>query len=502
MNIISESTKHTFHFAWQKTAMMVPLFFGTGHSIVSAQAIQNDYENQNNKKYNVLFIVSDDLNCDLGSFDDPVVKTPNLDEIRQHAVRFFNNYCQFPLSGPSRASFLTGYSPDNTNVYDLTTNFRTAKPNAVTMPELFMKNGYFTARVGKVFHAGVPGEIGQDGMDDPQSWNLRYNPIGIDKTEQSKVHVCTPQLVVDGSIGASLAYLSVDGPDDLHTDAIGANVACNLIHQHKNKPFFIAMGFYRPHTPYVAPKKYFDMYSMDKIQLPDVPVDDWKIKPEVAKWTDPLNWGVPTDTLRVCKRAYYASITFMDAQIGKLITELKKDDLYDNTIIIFCGDNGYNLGQHGQWEKQTLFEHATRVPLIISVPGMTNTKGSYNHPVEMLDIYPTIAGICGLNNIPTDLDGKNITPLLKDTSTPWEEDAYSEQTRIPNKLRPAVKYKFMGRSVRTTQYRYTEWDEGKQGGELYDYTNDPNEYNNLYNNKKYAKIQKILAAKLHNHFNE
>ncbi len=485
---------------WQKTALLFPLLVGNGSLNSSAQEIRKNSDNQGKKKYNVVFIISDDLNCDLGSFDDPIVKTPNLDKIRQNGVRFFNDYCQYPLSGPTRASFLTGYSPDKTKVYDLSTNFRKALPSAVTLPELFKNNGYYTARIGKVFHAGVPGDIGQDGMDDPQSWNIRYNPIGIDKTEEDKVHVCTPQLMVKGRIGATLAYRCVNGPDNLHTDAIGANIACYLIHRHKDKPFFIAMGFYRPHTPFVAPKKYFDMYPLSEIKLPYVPTDDWKNKPICARWSDPLNWGVPTDTLRQCKRAYYACISFMDAQIGKIVNELKKDGLADNTIIVFCGDNGYCLGQHGQWEKQMLFEHSARVPLIISVPGITKTKGSYNHPVEMLDIYPTIANLCNLKNIPSDLDGKDLAPLLKDTSCPWNEDAFTETARVPNKLRPYIKGKFMGRSVRTTRYRYTEWDEGKEGGELYDYEKDPNEYHNLYNNKKYAKIQEALAKILHQHY--
>lgn len=489
---------------WQKTALLFPLLLSNGNQSLYAQQIQKNTsdDNQGNKKYNVVFIVSDDLNCDLGSFDDPIVKTPNLDRIRQHAVRFFNDYCQYPLSGPTRASFLTGYSPDKTKVYDLVTNFRKALPNAVTLPELFKDNGYFTARVGKVFHAGVPGDIGQDGLDDPKSWIKKFNPIGIDKTDQDKVHICTPQLVHKGLIGGALAYLCVDGPDNLHTDAIGANIACNLINQHKNKPFFIAMGFYRPHTPYVAPKKYFDMYPLSEITLPYVPADDWKDKPMCARFTNPLNYGLPADTLRKCKQAYYACISFMDAQLGKILDELDKDGLTDKTIIVFCGDNGYDLGQHGQWEKQTLFEHAARVPLIISVPGMTQTKGSYNHPVEMLDIYPTIANICGLKNIPTNLDGRNITPLLRNTSIPWNEDAYTQQERKPNKSMPYIKEDIMGHSIRTTQYRYTEWNDGKEGGELYDYYKDPNEFNNLYNNKRYAKIRKELANKLHIYYSK
>lgn len=303
-------------------------------------------------KYNVLFIVADDLNCDMGCFDDPIVKTPNLDKLRSNAVRFNNNYCQYPFSGPSRASFLTGYLPEHTGVTDLVANFRDNVPAAVTLPELFKKNGYFTARVGKVFHAGVPNDIGKPGKDDPQSWTDTFNPIGIDKTQEDRVINYTPQR----HLGSALSFMMTEGSDDEHTDAIGANIVCSMIKEHKDEPFFIAMGFYRPHSPYVAPKKYFDLYPMEQITLPEVPEDDWDNKPLYERFTDPLNWGVPEDKLREVKRAYYASISFMDAQVGKLLDTLEEEGLADKTIIVFCSDHGYNLGQHGMWMKQALFE--------------------------------------------------------------------------------------------------------------------------------------------------
>lgn len=492
-------TKILFKYC-KNTAFIIPLLFCKNVGAYS-QKQESDLNRSSSeqKKLNVIFIVSDDLNNDMGCYDDPLVKTPNLDKLRQHAVRFNHSYCQFPLSGPSRASFLTGYSPDKTKVKDLENDFRTVLPNAVTLPELFKKNGYVTARIGKMFHAGVPGDIGQAGMDDAQSWTTTYNPIGIDKTDEYKVTVYTKR-APGGRIGGSLAWMSVDGPDDLHTDAIGANIACDLIRRNKNKPFFIGMGFYRPHTPFVAPAKYFDMYPMDGIQLPKDPADDWVNKPNCAKFTSPLNWDVSEENLRKCKRAYYASITFMDAQIGKLLDELERQGLADKTVIVFCGDNGYNLGQHGQWMKQSLFEHSSRVPLIISIPGLTTGKSESNGVVELLDIYPTVANVCTLNNIPTDLDGKNLLPLLKSPSMPWTEDAYSEVGRAPGALMSHIKEKIRGLSIRTERYRYSEWNQGEQGGELYDYATDPNEYNNLYNNPKYSKLQKELSKKLKEHY--
>lgn len=487
----------------RKSALFLSALLGAQAGIAQAQQHNSAQpQPQDNKKMNVVFIVCDDLNADLGSFDDSIVKTPNLDRIRAHAVRFNNAYCQYPLSGPTRASFLTGYSPERTKVMDLTTNFRQAMPNCVTLPQLFKNNGYYTVRIGKVYHANVPMDIGHDGMDDPKSWTKKWNPIGIDKTMEDHVHILTPSLVVGKRIGGSMAYMELPGEDDTHTDAIGANIACSEIRNHKDKPFFLAMGFYRPHTPYVAPKKYFEMYPWQTMPLPNVPADDWDNKPSCAKTSDVLNYGLPADSLRRAKAAYYATLTFMDAQVGKILNELERNKLMDNTIILFVGDNGYNLGQHGQWQKQMLFEHSARVPLMIAVPGMTNGKNSYDKPVELLDIYPTLAGICGLQDIPNDLDGRDVTPLLKNVKTPWKENAYSEQTRKPGAFKSTVKEFTLGRSVRTDRYRYTEWNDGRAGGELYDYAKDPTEHYNLYNKKKYKKLQAQLAADLHKHYAE
>ncbi len=462
---------------------------------VQAQMQQKHYAA---KKYNVLFIVADDLNSDMGCFDDPIVKTPNLDRLRSHAVRFNNTYCQYPFSGPSRASFMTGYMPEKTGVVNLTTNFRENLPNAITMPQAFKQNGYFTGRIGKVFHAGVPNDIGLPGQDDPQSWIETFNPIGIDRTDESKIINFTPKR----PLGSALAYQISDCPDDMHTDAIGANVACKMIRDHKKDGFFIAMGFYRPHSPYIAPKKYFDLYPMEKIQLPEVPDNDWDNRPIYERFTDPLNWGVEKDKLREAKRAYYASISFMDAQVGKLLDELERQGIADKTIIIFCGDNGYNLGQHGMWMKQALFEHSARVPFIMSVPGMTQTEGKSTRCVQLLDMYPTLADLCGLKNVPNDLQGNNLRPLLTNPQAEWNKSAYSMLVRTWNPMLQYMKKgeRVTGRSIRTERYRYAEWDEGAKGGELYDYKTDPNENNNLYNNPKYKKLQKQLQAELYSKY--
>lgn len=473
--------------------MLGTAFCGLGTLAANAQpGSKKHYEP---KKYNVLLIMSDDLNSDMGCFDDPIVKTPNLDRLRQHAVRFNNSYCQFPFSGPSRASMLTGYYPDKTGVMDLVTKFRDTLPMAVTLPQAFKKNGYFTGRIGKVFHAGVPNDIGKPGQDDPQSWVETYNPIGIDRTDEHEVINFTPKR----PLGSALSYLEADGPDDLHTDAIGANVACRMIRENKGGGFFIAMGFYRPHSPYIAPKKYFDLYPMEKITLPEVPVNDWENRPLYERFTDPLNWGVTEKDLRKAKQAYYASISFMDAQVGKLLKTLEEEGIADKTIVVFCGDNGYNLGQHGMWMKQALFEHTTRVPLIISVPGLTNGEDKSTRCVELLDVYPTLASLCELKDVPNDLQGNILTPLLQNPQAEWNHSAYSVQLRTWNPFLGYMKKgeRAMGRGIRTERYRYIEWDETAKGGELYDYEKDPNENINLYNNPKYKKLQKELRTLLH-----
>lgn len=442
------------------------------------------------KKYNVLFIASDDLNNDMHCYGDPQVKTPNIDRISRQGVRFDRAYNQFPVSGPSRASLMTGYRPDKAGVHDLKVNFRENLPSAKTIAQLFRENGYFSGRVGKIFHTRVPGEIGADGMDDPQSWTQRFNPIGIDKTEEHKVTNYTPDLARKrgGLLGSTLSFMAVDGTDNEHTDAISANVAIQMMRQHKDEPFFLAVGFFRPHCPYIAPKKYFDIYPPDQLILPEERDDDWVNKPEVAKFTDPLHWGLSETQRREVLQAYYASITFMDAQVGKLLDALEELGLKDNTIIVFWSDHGYHVGQHGQWMKLTLFEHVARTPLLISVPGITNGTPS-PRVVELIDIYPTLAELCELP-APCDLDGKSLVPLLKNPGIEWDYPAFTQLLRNRDNTR------IEGRTIRNERYRYTEWDKGVHGSELYDYEIDPLEFTNLTNDIRYKEIVDEMSRKL------
>jgi uncharacterized sulfatase len=436
---------------------------------------------------NVLFIASDDLNNHLGAYGHPLVKTPNLDRLARRGRVFERAYTQFPWCSPSRTSLLTGLRPDSTKVYDLTTHFRQNIPHVVTLPQMFRNHGYYVARVGKIYHFGVPGGIGTSGLDDPPSWEKAVNPRGRDKDEEHLLRNLTPQR----ALGSALAFLAAEGTDEEQTDGKVATETIRLLEENRDKPFFIAAGFYRPHCPYIAPKKYFDLYPLDKINLPNEPPDHLKNVPEAAFWTNPLYWGLKEPERREVIQAYYASITFMDVQVGRLLDALEWLKLADNTIVVFWSDHGYLLSEHGQWMKNSLYEESARVPLIIAAPGVKAKGRATSRVVELLDIYPTLADLCRLP-APGHLEGRSLRPLLDNPQAKWNGAAYTQVGR------GGVPAKFMGRSVRTERWRYNEWDEGRQGSELYDHAKDPQEYRNLANDPAYARtveeMKRLLRA--------
>ena len=269
-----------------------------------------------------------------------------------------------------------------------------------------------------------------------------------------------------------------------HTDGLVAAEIIKLLEQNKDKPFFLAAGFYRPHCPYIAPKKYFDLYPPEKREPIPFTEGENKIAPPWAYWTDPPNWNMSRRQMQEALQAYYASISFVDANVGKLLDALDRLNLTDNTIIVFWSDHGYGTGEHGQWMKQTVFDAATRLPLIIAAPSPKTKGKGCPRTVELLDLYPTLADLCGLSNVPQNLHGKSLRPLLDNPNAKWDRPAISQVARGQ---------KVMGYSIRTERYRYTEWNDGKDGDELYDYQTDPKELKNLAQN---AKLKTELQTKL------
>src|SRR5665213_239625 len=433
------------------------------------------------QKKNVLLIISDDLTCALGCYGHPLVKSPNIDALAARGVRFEHAYCQFPLCNPSRCSFMTGRRPDTTRVYGNGVNFRKNLPDVVTIPQHFMNAGYFAGRVGKIYHYGVPDQIGTNGLDDGASWNQVVNPRGRDKDEEADVIKFTGQQFK--GMGASICWLETKGTGEDHTDGKIADAVVKMLEDHKDQPFFIACGFFRPHVPCAASENYFNLYSLDKIQLPIEPPEHIAGIPPIALTVKPLNYGLDDEKLRIFTRAYYASTSLMDAQAGRVIAALDRLKLADKTVVVFISDHGWCLGNHGQWQKMLLFEESARVPMIICDPSLTRNNGKVStRTVELVDLYPTLADLCGLP-VPKGAEGLSLRPLVEDPQAEWNHPAYTQVTRG----------KIMGRSVRTEQWRYTEWGHGDKGVELYDQANDPKEFKNLASDP--AQAQTIAKMK-------
>lgn len=437
------------------------------------------------EKKNVVFLICDDLNCDLGSYGHPLVKTPNIDRLAERGTRFDRAYCQYALCGPSRASFLTGLYPDQTLIHKNAIYIREHIPNVTTVSQMYRNNGFFATRIGKLYHYNVPKHIGTSGHDDPYSWNYTINPRGRDVEEESKIFTLKP-----GTFGATLSWLAAEGTDEEQTDGMIADAAVAELQRYhrEDRPFFLAVGLFRPHTPYVAPKKYFDMYPLDQIVVPEVPEGYDKTIPEpalksVRRKKEQIN--LADDLAKQAIQAYYATISFADAQVGKVLETLETTGLAKDTVVVFTSDHGYHMGEHGHWQKTTLFENATRVPLIISSPDQRDKGGVVTSPVEMIDIYPTLAELSGLE-APDFLSGVSLAASMDNSSVKPRESALSQYMQ--------------GYSIRTERFRYTEWGEkGAEGVELYGCQDDPEELKNLAHSgdKDFVGVISELSEKLH-----
>lgn len=436
------------------------------------------------EKMNVLFITSDDLtNNALSCYGSKFGKSPHIDALAAKGVRFDKAYCQYPLCNPSRASFLTGLRPDTTKVYENATQFRKNVPDAQSLPQTFRKAGYFVARVGKLYHYGVPSQIGTDGLDDPPSWEKAINPRGRDKVDEDNglIFSMNPAGMGAGRYGGTLSWLASDGPEETHTDGLTAREVEKLLAANSGRPFFLACGFFRPHTPYVAPKKYFDMHSRASMPVAVVPVDHKAGVPDAAFGSAKKEQEKLTDDLRrQAVQAYYASTTFMDAQVGHVLAALDRLKLADKTVVVFLSDHGYHLGEHGLWQKMSLFENSARVPLVVYDPRAKANGKPCSRTVELVDLHPTLAELAGLPT-PAGLTGKSLKPLLENPAAAWDKPAVTQVSRgTPTATGETAKNPwFMGYSVRTERFRYTEWDGGAKGVQLYDYDADPRELKNL-----------------------
>ena len=433
----------------------------------------------------VLLIVSDDLNTALGCYGHPLVKSPQIDRLASRGVRFDRAYCQFPLCNPSRTSFLTGLRPNTTGVVDNQLRFRDRVPEAVTLPQLFRKNGYVAARIGKLYHYNVPKGIGTDGLDDPASWDEVGNPKGRDVADESDIATIKPGT----GFGATLSWLAAEGTDGMQTDGMTADAAVRFLERHQEGPFFLAVGFFRPHTPYVAPRSYFKLYPTEQLTPLSDPEDERKDIPPAALTVNPPDYGMDDATKRKVLQAYFASISFMDAQVGKVLDALERLKLDDNTIVVFMSDHGYHLGEHGLWQKMTLFEESARVPLIVSAPGIRAAGRSSPRLAELVDVYPTIADLAGLP-APDTLPGRSLRPLLDDPNRDWKKAALTQLRRN------SPEGPYPGFSLRTERFRYTEWDGGRRGEELYDMEKDPRELKNLVAEPEHAETLVLLKKQL------
>ena len=437
---------------------------------------------------NVLFIISDDLTATaLSCYGNTICRTPNIDRIASRGVRFSRAYCNGTYCGPSRASFLSGYYPHATGVLGYTSP-RPAIGDRATWPQLFKNAGYYTARVSKVYHMGIPGDIetGGDGADDPISWTERFNSPGPEWKAPGDGE--TLENNPDGKKpvmgGNTFVVVEADGDDDAHSDGKTDNKAVELIQKHAREPFFLAVGFVRPHVPFVAPRKYFEPFKpYDKLPLPPKIPGDWDDIPKAGiNYKTSENMKMDIRRQKKAVGGYYACVAYMDAMVGRVLDALEKSGAADNTIVIFTGDNGYHLGEHDFWAKVSLHDESALVPLIISAPGI---KPGVSHSLaELIDLYPTVASLCGLSRSPH-LQGLDLTPILRDPARKVRDAAFS--------VAPMRK----GFLLRDDQWCYIQYGEdAKQGIELYDLAKDPHHYTNLALKPEFAPVVESFKSKL------
>ena len=451
----------------------------------SAKAAESKVADQ---KYNVLFIISDDLTSTaLSCYGNEVCHTPNIDRIAARGTRFTRAYCQGTYCGPSRASFMSGYYPHATGVL----GYKNPRPqigDRATWSQHFKNNGYYAARVSKIFHMGVPGGIegGGHGADDEASWTERFNSPGPEwkAAGDGETLENNPDGKKPAVGGNTFVVVEADGDDMVHSDGKTAAKAVELIEKHKDEPFWLGVGFVRPHVPFVAPRSYYPPFKpYNKMLLPEKVEGDWDDIPKAGiNYKTSLNMKMDIRRQKKAVGGYYASVAFMDAQVGKVLDALNKAGLDDKTIVIFTSDHGYHLGEHDFWAKVSLRDESAGVPLIISVPGK---KPAVCHSLtELLDLYPTISKLCGLD-VPERLQGKDISAMLDDPTATVRDAAFS--------VAPMRK----GFLLREERYAYIQYKEDASAGiELFDIEKDPLQYTNLAEQPEYRPLVAEFKAKL------
>ena len=460
------------------------------------------------KPPNILLIISDDLNTRIGPYMEIDQHTPNLDELAKQGVRFSRAFCQYPICGPSRASLMSGLYPEANGVLvnnDDPGSYKLETPELADHPSMagfFRENGYFTARVSKIFHMGVPGGIerGEPGGDDPTSWDYAYNVMAPETQSPGELELLSPKNLHYGSNFAQMVL--EDGLEITQADYLATNQAIAILENRlgkvaegaKNKvklkpdaPFFLAVGYVRPHVPFIAPERCFDPYPAEEMDLPPGIVDEDVPDAALRRHNDKI-WGMNEKQQRQTIAAYMASVKFMDEEVGRLLDALDRLGAREETIVIFLSDHGYNLGEHECWSKVSLWEGSVRVPMIISHPSFKETAGSVNHSiVELIDLYPTLTEFCGYDDeTPNILQGESLVPLVR-----------NPELHDRDKTAYIVSYKGKDGAIRTDRWKYHRWGKGIQDNneELYDHKNDPEEHNNLAYDPDYSSILKEMRKK-------
>ncbi|MCK5685709.1 sulfatase [bacterium] len=444
------------------------------------------------KQPNVLFIAVDDWNDWVGCLSGhPDVLTPNVDKLAAEGLLFTNAHCSSPICNPSRTSILTGKMPASTGIYSNAQWWIPRVPYVITLPKYFRNNGYYVAGGGKIFHH-TAGFNDPDAWDEYYVWNKKARENGLAEQWQRPAGPHpekTPASVITKRTKRYFDYAPLEVPDSVMPDSKTAQWAANFLQKKHDKPFFLAIGMFRPHIEWYVPKKYFEMYPLDKIHLPEYLGNDLDDVPEIAR-KFALDSGSDHDFVKdsgIWKelvQAYLASISFSDAQVGKVLEGLESGPNKRNTIIVFWSDHGYHLGEKDHWHKSTLWKRATHIPLIFKVPEVTIAGTTCKRPVSLIDLYPTLAGLCNLP-APLNIDGKSITPLILDPDLKWDSPA-------------VVDYLYGNRSVITEKYHLIRYSSGEK--ELYNLEKDPNEWVNLAKDTAYQTIIDKLMIEMPDSF--